>query len=74
MCKFFLCLGIISTILWLGYKITNSLLMTFVWLFIRVPCAFCIGMLGLILCITVVLVPIGSECIKIAIRLVEPDC
>lgn len=69
MLEFIILLGILTIVLWIGYKITGALFLVFFWLFIKVPCAIVIGGLGVLLCITIILIPIGIACIKLAFKL-----
>ena len=65
-------LGILTVILWVGYKITGALFTACIWLFIKVPFAILVGLLGLIMCITILLIPIGVKCLKAALRFLIP--
>lgn len=72
MLGFIIILGILSVTLWIGYKITGVLFAACVWLFIKVPCAIIIGAFGVVLCITILLMPIGMRCFKLAVKLLLP--
>lgn len=72
MLEFIIMLGILSVILWIGYKVTGALFTACIWLFIKVPCAIVIGAFGVVLCITILLIPIGIGCCKFAVRLLLP--
>ncbi|MBR2402819.1 MAG: hypothetical protein IKB01_08660 [Lachnospiraceae bacterium] len=54
---------------WIGFHITGALLSAAIWLFIRLPLALIIGCLGLVLCITIVLIPLGIKCFKLAFKI-----
>ena len=72
MLEIIIVLGILTLILWIGYKITGTLFAVCMWLFIKVPCALCIGIIGLLLCVTIILIPAGSWCLKMSGRLLMP--
>ena len=72
MLGFIIMLGVLSLTLWIGYKITGALFTACVWLFIKIPCAIVIGAFGLVLCITILLIPIGIGCCKFAMKLLVP--
>lgn len=72
MLGFIIMLGILTVILWIGYKITGALFTAFVWLFIKVPCAIILGVFGVTLCITILLIPVGIGCFKLALKLLIP--
>lgn len=65
-------LGLLTIILWVGYKITGALFFACVWLFIKVPCALLLGVVGLLLCVTFLLIPIGGWFLKTAEKLLIP--
>lgn len=69
MLEIIILLGIISIVLWVGYKITGTLFSVFVWLFVKLPCALLVAFIGFALCITVFLIPIGKNCFRIAIQI-----
>lgn len=59
-------LAILTFMFWVGFHITGALLSAVIWLFIKLPLALLIGCLGLILCVTILLIPLGIKCIKLA--------
>ena len=65
-------LGILTIILWVGYKITGALFSACVWLFIKVPCALLLGIIGLVLSVTILLIPVGGWFLKTAGKLLIP--
>ena len=60
-------LAILTFLFWLGFHITGALLSAAIWLFIKLPIALILGCLGLGLCITILLIPIGIKCFKFAL-------
>lgn len=59
-------LAILTFMFWLAFHITGALLSAAIWLFIKLPLFVLIGSLGLILCVTIILIPVGIKCFKLA--------
>ena len=59
-------LAILTFMFWLSFHITGALLSAAIWLFIKLPVSLLIGCLGLIFCVTILLIPLGIKCIKLA--------
>lgn len=59
-------LAMLTFLFWLGFHITGALLSATIWLFIKLPFALIIGLLGLACCITLLLIPLGVKCFKFA--------
>jgi len=59
-------LALLTFLFWLGFHITGALLSAAIWLFIKLPIAVVLGCLGLVLCITILLIPLGVKCFKFA--------
>ncbi len=64
MIELLITLAVLTIMFWLGYHITGALLSAAIWLFIKLPFAVIIGCLGLICCITILLIPLGVKCFK----------
>ena len=64
MIELLITLAVLTIMFWLGYHITGALLSAAIWLFIKLPFAVIIGCLGLICCITILLIPLGIKCFK----------
>lgn len=62
-------LALLTFLFWLGFHITGALLTAAIWLFIKLPIAICLGCLGLILCITILLIPLETKCFKFAFEI-----
>ena len=67
-------LGIIVFLLllilfWIGLKITGAILKAMIWLCIRLPLAIVFWTLGIVLCCTILLMPLGKLCIKLGTKL-----
>ena len=66
MLKIIVGLALITGIFWVGFHISGALLTAAIWLFIKLPIAVLLGCLGLALCITILLIPLGIKCVKLA--------
>lgn len=60
MIGFIIGLGLLTFVLWIGFKLTGALFSACVWLFIKVPIGLCMMVVGILLCITILLIPIGK--------------
>ena len=65
-------LGVLSFLLWLGFKLTGALLSACIWLVISVPLGVGLLGLGVLLCCTIILFPIGKWFVKTGLKLVIP--
>ena len=59
-------LGVLIFLFWIGFHVTGALLSAVIWLFIKLPIAILLGCVGLALCITILLIPLGVKCFKFA--------
>ncbi len=59
-------LAVLFVLFWIGYHVTGALLSAAIWLFIKLPFAIIIACLGLMCCVTILLIPIGAKCLKFA--------
>ena len=57
---------------WLGVKLTGGLLKLFYIMCIGLPLAVLVGTMGLVLCCTIILMPIGVSMIHLSGRLLAP--
>lgn len=62
-------LVLLSFLFWLGYRITGALLGAFIWLCIKLPAALFAAAAGVVLCVTIIFIPIGRKCLSFARRL-----
>lgn len=69
---FLLTLLLLTFLFWIGFKLTGAVLVAAVWLFIKVPIGILILLLGLVLCCTILLIPVGWGFFKTGIRLLIP--
>lgn len=68
----FLMLGILTFLLWIGFKITGAVLKACVWLIIEVPIALVIWGVALVCCCTLILIPIGIKLFGAGLRILIP--
>lgn len=66
MIKIIIGLAILTFLFWIGFHVTGALLSATIWLFIKLPFAVLLGCLGLLCCITILLIPLGRKCFKFA--------
>ena len=45
-----------------------------VWLFIKLPFALILGGLGLVCCVTILLIPLGGKCFRFAVDVLNIVC
>ena len=65
MVEIIIVLAVLTLLFWLGFHIAGALLSA-MWLFIKLPFALILGCLGLVCCITILLIPLGGKCFKFA--------
>lgn len=59
-------LAVLFVLFWIGYHVTGALLSAAIWLFIKLPFAIIMACLGLVCCVTILLIPHGGKCFKFA--------
>ena len=69
---FFITLLILCALFWIGFKITGALIKALIWLCIMLPIGLCIMLLGLFLCCTIILIPLGTRLLKAGASLILP--
>ena len=62
-------LAILTGLFWLGYHVTGALLSAAIWLFIKLPLAIIVFCMGIVCCVTLLLIPIGLKCFGLAGRI-----
>ena len=70
---FLIVFAVLGLLLWIGFTITGGLLLTGFWLFIKIPLAILLFFLGMILCLTIILLPLGILCFKAGLNLLIPS-
>lgn len=66
MIGFIIVLAIFCFIFWMGFKSTELLLKICIWLFIKLPFAIILFLVGILLSITSILFPIGKKCFSMS--------
>ena len=56
----------------IGFRLTGALLTAIFWLVIQIPLAIVAMAIGLALCCTILLIPIGIVCLKAGFKLLVP--
>ncbi len=72
MITLFLLLLFICCLIGVGIHLTGALLMALVWIFIRLPLSIVFLSVGIVLCCTIILIPVGVMMIKGGCRLMMP--
>lgn len=72
MLTFMICLAILAVLFWLGFSITGALLKACLWLFILLPIGLVLCVMGLALCCTLILIPIGAKLFKAGLHVILP--
>ena len=58
--------GLLTLFFWLCFKFTGAVFSVLFWLFIKLPCALVLAVLGVLFCITIILIPVGKGCFGLA--------
>lgn len=72
MLSFIIGLMILTCMLGIGFKVTGALLSACIWLFIEIPIAFAVWVIGIVCCCTIILIPVGLGLFKAALKLLIP--
>lgn len=62
-------LAVLTFLFWLGFSITGAMLSACFWLIVKLPIAVVLFSIGLTCCITILLIPLGLKCFKLAGRI-----
>lgn len=65
-------LGMLTFLLWIGFKITGAVLKACIWLVIAVPITLLVWGVALVCCCTLILIPIGIKLFGIGIKILIP--
>lgn len=58
--------GLMTIFFWLCFKFAGAVFSVLFWLFIKLPVAFGLAILGVVCCVTIILIPIGKGCFHMA--------
>ena len=61
MIEILIILAVLTVLFWIGFHVTGALLSVAILLFIKLPFALILGCLGLVYCVTVLLIPLGGN-------------
>ena len=68
MLAFIMTAVLIGLALYIGFLITGAFLSAFFWLFVRLPAALFFIALGAAFCVTLIFIPLGIGCFKLAFQ------
>lgn len=69
MLELLITLAALTGLFWVGFHVTGALLAAAFWLLIKLPFALILGGLGLVFCVTILLIPLGVKCFKLAFEI-----
>lgn len=72
MLTFIVVLTVLSVLFGVGFFITGVLFTAFVWVFIKLPVGLIALALGLVMCCTIILIPLGIGLFKTGFKLIIP--
>lgn len=61
-----ICLAVLCGMYWIGFHVTGALLKVAIWLFFKLPIALILSGLGLGLCLSIIMIPVGKGCFRLA--------
>lgn len=67
-----LTLLIVCFLFWLGYKITGALISAIIWICVKLPLGIILITLGILLCITILGIPLGKALCSSGFKLIIP--
>ena len=68
----FVMLFVLMFLVGIGFRLTGALLATVFWTVIEIPLGLVAMIIGLALCCTIILLPLGIGCMKAGVRLIVP--
>lgn len=69
---FVIYLFILMILFGIAFKLTGALLKACLWLVFFLPVGLCLGILGIICCCTLILIPVGLGLFKACFRMIIP--
>ena len=58
--------GLLTIFSWLCFKFTGAVFSVLFWLFVKLPCAIILVLIGVVFCVTILLIPVGKGCFSLA--------
>ena len=68
----FVMLFVLMFLVGIGFRLTGALLAAVFWTVIEIPLGLVVMIIGLALCCTIILLPLGIGCMKAGVRLIVP--
>lgn len=68
----FVMLFVLMFLVGIGFRLTGALLAAVFWTVIEIPLGLVAMIIGLALCCTIILLPLGIGCMKAGVRLIVP--
>ena len=65
-------LFVLVFLLGIGFRLTGALICAVFWSLIEVPLGLAAMLLGIVLCFTIILLPLGIGCMKTGVKLLVP--
>ncbi len=65
-------LAILFALFWVGLKLTGVVLKALLWLVVALPLGLIAGTVGLALCCTIILIPVGLALMELALSILIP--
>ena len=69
---FLVMLFVLLFLIGIGFRLTGALLAAVFWTVVQIPLGLVAMTIGLALCCTIMLLPIGIGCMKAGVRLIVP--
>ena len=67
-------LGLLTIFFWICFKFTNIVFSVLLWLFVKLPCAIILVLIGVVFCVTILLIPVGKGCFSLAGGFINVIC
>ena len=68
----FVMLFVLMFLVGIGFRLTGALLAAVFWTVIEIPLGLVAMIIGMALCCTIILLPLGIGCMKAGVRLIVP--
>lgn len=59
-------LGLLTIFFWGCFKFTSIVFSVLLWLFVKLPCAIILVLIGVVFCAMILLIPVGKGCFRLA--------
>lgn len=58
-------LGLLTIFFWICFKFTSIVFSVLLWLFVKLQCAIILVLIGVVFCVTILLIPVGKGCFSL---------